>query len=99
MNRPKIAIVDANTLAVLGLKQMLQHVMPIMTVDTYGSFAELTANDPEQYYHYFVAMDVVLENEAFFSAHRRKTIVLSPRTPDSSPQSPDSCLLTPDSFS
>ena len=56
---------DANTLAVLGLKQMLQHVMPIMTVDTYGSFAELTANDPEQYYHYFVAMDVVLENEAF----------------------------------
>ncbi len=95
MNRPKIAIVDANTLAVLGLKQMLQHVMPIMTVDTYGSFAELTANDPEQYYHYFVAMDVVLENEAFFSAHRRKTIVLSPRTPDTSPQSPDSCLLTP----
>ena len=71
--------------------------MPIMTVDTFGSFAELTANDPEQYYHYFVAMNVVLENKAFFSEHRRKTIVLSPRTPDTSPQSPDSCLLTPDS--
>ena len=56
---------------------MLQNVMPIMTVDTYGSFAELTANDPEQYYHYFVAMNVVLENKAFFSEHRRKTIVLT----------------------
>ena len=51
--------------------------MPIMTVDTFGSFAELTANDPEQYYHYFVAMNVVLENKAFFSEHRRKTIVLT----------------------
>ena len=56
---------------------MLQNVIPIMTVDMYGSFAELTANDPEQYYHYFVAMNVVLENKAFFSEHRRKTIVLT----------------------
>jgi hypothetical protein len=49
MNRPKIAIIDANTLAVLGLKQILQNVVPIMTVDTYGSFTELQANTPEQY--------------------------------------------------
>ena len=56
---------------------MLQNVMPIMTVDTFGSFAELTANDPENYFHYFVAMNVVLENKAFFSEHRRKTIVLT----------------------
>ena len=78
--RPKIAIIDPNTLSALGLKSILQHVMPIMTVDTYGSFPELSANHPEQYYHYFVAMNVVLENKAFFSEHRRKTIVLSPLT-------------------
>ncbi len=77
MNRPKIAIVDANTLATLGLKQMLQNVMPIMTVDTYGSFTELEANHPEQYFHYFVAMNVVLENKPFFLAQRKKTIVLT----------------------
>jgi DNA-binding NarL/FixJ family response regulator len=76
-NRPQIAIIDPNTLSALGLKAILQNVMPIMTVDTYGSFAELTANDPEQYFHYFVAMNVVLENKAFFSEHRRKTIVLT----------------------
>ena len=75
--RPKVAIVDANTLAVLGLKQILQNVMPIMTVDTFGSFAELTANDPDNYFHYFVAMNVVLENKTFFSEYRRKTIVLT----------------------
>ena len=77
MNRPKIAIVDANTLAVLGLKQMLQNVMPIMTVDTFGTFGELEGNQPEQYYHYFVAMNVVLEHMAFFQTQRKKTIVLT----------------------
>ena len=76
-NRPKIAIIDPNTLSVLGLKSILQHVMPIMTVDTFGSFLELSANHPEQYFHYFVAMNVVLENKSFFINNRRKTIVLT----------------------
>ena len=77
MNRPKIAIIDPNTLAVLGLKQMLQNVMPIMTMDTFGTFGELEGNQPEQYYHYFVAMNVVLEHMAFFQTQRKKTIVLT----------------------
>jgi len=64
-------------LAVLGLKQMLQNVMPIMTVDTFGTFGELEGNQPEQYYHYFVAMNVVLEHMAFFQTQRKKTIVLT----------------------
>ena len=38
MSRPKMAIVDPNTLAVLGLKQILQNVIPIMTVETFSSF-------------------------------------------------------------
>ena len=76
-NRPLIAIIDANTLAVLGLKQILQNVMPIMTVDTFGSFAELEANDADSYVHYFVSMDIVLSNRTFFMERRRKTIVLT----------------------
>ena len=75
--RPKIAIIDANTLASMGLKQILQNVMPIMTVDTFGSFAELQSAHPENYFHYFVAMSIVLENKEFFLARRRKTIVLT----------------------
>ena len=76
-NRPKIAIIDPNTLSVLGLKSILQTVMPIMTVDTFGSFTELEVNHPEQYFHYFVSMNVVLENKPFFLAQRKKTIVLT----------------------
>ena len=75
--RPKIAIIDPNTLAAMGLKQMLLNVMPIMSVDTYGSFMELEANQPDQYFHYFVSMAIVLENKPFFLERRRKTIVLT----------------------
>ena len=42
--RPKIAIIDPNTFSALGLKSMLQNVMPIMTVDIFGSFAELESD-------------------------------------------------------
>ena len=75
--RPHIAIIDPNTLSVLGLKHLLQNVMPIMTIDTFGSMSELMANHPEQYVHFFVAMNIVLENRALFTENRRKTIVLT----------------------
>ncbi len=77
MNRPKIAIIDANTLSVIGLQQILQNVLPIMTVDTYGSLAELEANQPDQYAHYFVSLDIVLTHRSFFTQRKRKTIVLT----------------------
>ena len=76
-SRPKVAILDPNTFSALGLKSMLQNVIPIMTVDTFGSFTELTASDADSYYHYFVAMSVLLENKPFFLERRRKTIVLT----------------------
>ena len=61
----------------MGLKQILQNVMPIMTVDTFGSFAELQSNNPDDYFHYFAAMSIVLENKDFFLERRRKTFVLT----------------------
>ena len=90
--RPKVAIIDPNTLSALGLKSMLQNVMPIMTVETFGSFAELSANEPDSFYHYFVAMNVVLENMTFFTERRRKTIVLSPLASNLSPLEGFHCL-------
>jgi len=84
--RPEIAIINPNTLAVLGLKNILQEVIPVAIVDTYGSFTELQANNPDKYYHYFVSMDVLLRNRNFFSEHRNKTIVLTTGTdPESQP--------------
>lgn len=73
----KIAIIDPNTLAVLGLKSILLGIMPIVEIDSFGSFAELESNNPDDYFHYFVSTDIVLRNRTFFSERRNKTIVLS----------------------
>ena len=77
---PRIAIIDSNTLAAVGLRQLLQTVMPAMTVDTFTTFAEFQAAHPDRYFHYFTAMNIVLENRDFFTLHRHKTIVLTPLT-------------------
>lgn len=72
---PRIAIIDNNTLATVGLKTILQSVMPQMEADSYGSFAELESNHPEQYVHFFVSMDILLQHRSFFTERRNKTIV------------------------
>jgi DNA-binding NarL/FixJ family response regulator len=77
MGQPKMVVVSSNTLVLIGLRQLLQRVMPMVEVDTLGSFAELTANQPEQYFHFFVSIEIVLSERAFFMERRRKTIVLT----------------------
>ena len=73
----RLSIIDPNTLATIGLKSILQDIMPIAQVEVFGSFTELQANNPEQYFHYFVAMNIVLEHRTFFLERRHKTIVLT----------------------
>lgn len=75
--KPSIAIVDPNTLAVLGLTHLLQSVMPVIEIDAFASFAELEANHPERYFHYFADMRIVLAHMGFFQSMSHKTIVLA----------------------
>jgi DNA-binding CsgD family transcriptional regulator len=88
MRQPKMVVVGSNTLALIGLRQLLQRVMPMVEVDTLNSFAELTANQPEQYFHFFVSMEIVLSERAFFMERRRRTIVLT-TTQQETAQMPD----------
>lgn|SRR5574344_166415 len=74
---PKIAIIDRNTLAAIGLKQILQNVMPIIEVEAFSSFEALLDNDVDSFFHYFVSMNVVLEHRQFFLDKNKKTIVLA----------------------
>lgn len=77
MHSPKIAIITPDTLTVIGLKGILQEVMPFMEVSSFASFDELTENHPEQFFHYFVSTNIVINNRNFFIENRRKTIVLT----------------------
>lgn len=76
-SRPRMAIVDPNTLAMLGLKQILQNVVPIISVETFSTFEEFEKAGPNTFFHYFVAQNIVLENRQYFTEHIQKTIVLT----------------------
>ena len=89
---PKVVVVGNNTLALIGLRHLLQSVMPMIEVDTLGSFAELTANNPDQYFHYFVSIEIVLSERAFFLERRRKTIVLTTAQTETAQLSDFHCL-------
>lgn len=75
--RPSIAIIDSNMLAVMGLRQILQDVMPIMDVRAFLSFDDFEAHEPDAFVHYFVAVNIVVNHRPFFLAYRNKTIVLT----------------------
>lgn len=92
MQRPEIAIIDPNTLAVLGLKSILQNVIPVLSVKAFGSFEEMEVVGPEKFFHYFVATNIVLSHRQFFSDCRHKTIVLTTSLDPNSQLSDFHCL-------
>lgn len=74
---PRIAILDDNTLSCIGLRNLLQSIMPQIEIDSYCTFAELSASQPEQYYHFFVSLHQFLPNKKFFVLNNRKSIVMT----------------------
>ena len=76
-HQPEIAIVDANTLTSLGLKTILERMIPMAVIRTFHSFGELTDDTPDMYAHYFISAQIYVEHNAFFLPRKRKTIVLA----------------------
>ena len=78
----RIAVIHADTLASIGLKQMLQEVMPMVVVDIFRSVGEIPEGAADGYIHYFASASAVADNVRFFMEHRRKTRILnaSPET-------------------
>ena len=73
----KIAIIHSDTLAAIGLKQLLQEVIPVVEVDTFRSVSEMPEGSSGDYIHYFAATGAVVDDIRFFTEHQRKTIILS----------------------
>lgn len=77
MNKPEIAIIEPNTLTSLGLKAILERMIPMATIRTFRSFSELMDDTPDMYAHYFISAQIYVEHNAFFLPRKRKTIVLA----------------------
>ena len=75
MPQIRFAIVESSIFAGLGLKQLLQNIMPIAEVDIFVSIDELKQSEAS-FIHYFVSSRLYFENSTFFRTLARKTIVL-----------------------
>lgn len=73
----KMAIVDSNMLACMGLMHILQELIPFATVQVYHAYDELLADDADQFAHFFVSARIYFEHTPFFRQRAYKTIVLS----------------------
>ena len=93
---PELAIVDNNTLAALGLKGLLESVVPMVKISIFGTFGEFESSVPERFMHYFVAMPIVLAHRYFFidEKHRHHTIVLTPSFDPNSQLQGFHCICT-----
>ena len=81
MNTPEIAIIEPNTLTCIGLKTILEEIIPMAVIRAFHSFGELMDDTPDMYAHYFISAQIYMEHNAFFLPRRRKTIVLGNDSP------------------
>ena len=72
----EIAIIDNNSLARLGLENLLEEIVPGITIRTFGSYAELMVDTPDMFVHYFVSIQIYLEHTTFCLRKKRQTVVL-----------------------
>jgi DNA-binding CsgD family transcriptional regulator len=60
----------------MGLRQLLTTVIPSGTIVAFANAAELKADNPECFFHFFVDIGELLADRQFFQEWRHRTIVL-----------------------
>lgn len=75
--RPEIAIIEANTLTCMGLKSILERIIPMAVIRTFSCFEQLIDDTPDYYFHYFVSAQIYFEHTHFFTPRKHKAIILA----------------------
>ena len=74
----RIAIIEENTLAAIGLAGIIRQMMPAIEVCLFTEMAELIqAEEEEPFHHFFVSTRALTSGASFFIARGRHTIVLT----------------------
>lgn len=76
-HRPSIAVLTPNILTGIGLKAILEKVIPMADVELYADFEQLQAASPERFVHFFVSVQLYRLHAAFFAPLQRRTILLT----------------------
>ena len=74
--RPSIAIIQPNTLAAIGLSDIIHRMMPGADVCLFSRYADLAqADHADAFFHYFVSAEELLAGASYFLQRQHKTIV------------------------
>ena len=77
MIKPRIAIINSNTLEAMGLKAIIDEIIPMAEVGVYDSLDELNGEaDTAGFFHFFVSAQALFESMSFFLERQRQTVVL-----------------------
>lgn len=74
---PEIAIIETNTLAALGLRIILEELIPEATIRVFSSFEALVDDTPDMYAHYFVSAAIYSQHIGFFLRKHPRSIILT----------------------
>ena len=75
--RPSSAIIQPNTLAAIGLSDIIHRMMPGADVCLFSRYADLAqADHADAFFHYFVSTEELLAGASYFLQRQHKTIVL-----------------------
>ncbi len=76
-SKPEIAIIEPNILTVLGLKGILEKLIPIAIIRVFKNFGEFMDDTPDMYAHYFISSQIYIEHNFFFLPRKKRTIILA----------------------
>ncbi len=79
--RPAIAVISPNVLTGIGIKAILEKIIPVADVEVFGDFGAFEEADADRFFHYFVAASLFAAHASFFRARRSKTILLTDGQP------------------
>ena len=79
--RPAIAILTPGILTALGLKSILEKLIPMAEVDAFDDARALEESGMERYFHFFVATRCFVGHSALFAPVRKRVILLTSGQP------------------
>lgn len=79
--RPAIAILTPGILTALGLKSILEKLIPMAEVDAFDDARALEESGMERYFHFFVATHCFVGHSALFAPVRKRVILLTSGQP------------------
>ena len=74
---PRLAVIASNTLTAVGLRTILEKIIPFAEVCTFQSFSAFAVEQPDEFAHCFVDAQTFVEHSAFFTVRNSRTILLT----------------------